>query len=369
MDKVARAMAACAYDFTDSYAINLTDSRWGIDNTEGRDAGEAINNALVTAYNQGIRRAYGPKGIYLLETPIIALPGFVLDGAGKKETIFKVKSNTDINAIENTQVLHQSVFRNFGIDGNKANNIFSSGGRALNLFMDNGMLWNISTFNVAKNGLALNWEGTVSEDTKYLNKVFFCDFEDSGEEGVLLGWRATDSWFCYNNVGSIGANLSIQGSTLRVIGNHFDGAPEYNILVENAGKWLKFSQNVCEAARKHSIYFRHPDWEEYTLHIGINDNTIRNCGSSGSGYDLVHIDGYSETAKANGIKISNNNIVIDSEQYQARHGVYLSNCDDVSVMGNEFSGLADTNPVGVLGSTVTNIDVIGNGGKNGITTY
>ena len=369
MDRVARALAASAYDFVNSYAINLTDPKWGIDNTETNDAGAAINNALITAYNLGIRKAYAPAGTYLLETPIRPLPYFNLKGAGKRATIFKVKDNTDINAIENNQVLYGSSFRDFSIDGNKTNNTFINGGRALKLHMDTSVIWNVSAFNVAKNGLVLNWDEIVSENMGYLNKVFFCDFEDSGEEGVLWGWRTTDSWFCYNNIGSTGANLSIQGGTLRVIGNHFDGSPEYNILVENAGNWLKFSQNIFEAAQKHGVYFRLPSWEEQSLHVSISDNIIRNCGSSGAGYDLVHMEGYSETAKNAGVKINNNTMVIDNEQYQARHAIYLSNCEDVSIIGNEFSGFSDANPIGVLGTTVTNLDVIGNGGKNEITSY
>lgn len=323
-----------------------------------------LNNIINSLVNGGI--IYMLDGIINLEIPI-RLKSFVsLIGSGDQTTIFKVNPNTDINAFENITKVTGANLQDFMVDVNKQNNTFTNGGTALHLWLDQSTIKRVRTRNASKNNLALNFDNLVTEDSGLLNKVLFCNFEDSDQEGVCWGWRMTDSWFCFNNVGSAGANLKIQGSVARFVGNHFDsGAPLYNILMADGAQNILFSDNIFEMGQQGCIYV-----SQGVIHLTVKGNILSNPGWQTAGYDFIHIEGLMNgTDQSKGIIISGNQFKTNTGNITVRHGVYLKQTDGASIMGNRFEGYNASQPIGIDGSTVTNYEVLGNCGNNGVTTY
>lgn len=318
---------------------------------DGTDDAATLNSIISSLPNGG--KIAILDGLVKIKSPIRPMANISLIGSGKRSTIIDVPD--DVNAFENTEVMYKSALSDFGIRGSAI---------ALNLFMDTSTLENIFVENARLNALKLNYAGFDSEDTKYLNKIQHCDL-DSQEDAVLWGWRTADSWFCYNNVSSKKANIVIEGSTARFIGNHFDGSPEYNVYCPNGAQWMFFEDNIMEAASKNSVYFRRPDWDTAAFSITLNNNIIRNNGGSGDGYDMVRIDGYSTESKAQNIMIQNNNMIISEAFRRVPHCISIQNCSTVSITGNLFDGYVEDNAIQLV--DVDGAVISGNaGGTNNV---
>ncbi|MDQ7094227.1 hypothetical protein REC12_11565 [Desulfosporosinus sp. PR] len=303
-------------------------------------------------------------GTVNLEMPIRPSIPITLAGSGDLATIFKINPSTDINAFENLTKVTGLTLKEFAVDVNKQNNSFVNGGTALHLWLDQGTIMKVRTRNVAKNSLALNFDNFVTEDTGFLNKVLFCNFEDSDQEGICWGWRMTNSWFCFNNVGSVEANLKVQGSVARFIGNHFDGgSPQYNVLMADSAQNILLSDNIYEMGQQGCIYI-----SSGALHLTIKGSMFSNPGWSEAGHDFIHVEGLvNGTDLSKGIIISNNQF--KAENVNVRHCVYLKQVNEVTIMGNHFEGYNADNPIGIDVSTVTNYEVMGNCGNNEIKEY
>ena len=326
----------------DPIAVNATIS--GADPTGIGDSGAAINTAIQYAESKGIRSVFIPAGTYIIETPVAPVSNMRLFGAGK-QTVLKIKPDTDINCIQPSAPVFFTIIEDMTIDGNKANNTFSSGGSAIKIWMDSSIIRRVYTQNISKHSLELNWDGTISDAMGYLNRVEYNEFRDAEQEGVLWGWRTTDSWFCYNNVGSVGANIKLEGGTGRFIGNHFNGNPEYNIYSRDGVNTMMFSHNIIENAKKHAIYMPKPSYRNAAQHISIVDNLIRSCGTDATNtYDFVHIEGYDADTLATGILISSNRL-INTHAVKPRYPVYLNYASGTIVKDNLCSDYSGANSV------------------------
>lgn len=283
-------------------------------------------------------------GTINLHQPIRPKSNIILEGSGDS-TVFKVRG--DIDAIENTELLFNGILRDFLIDGNKVDNSYTNGGNALHLFMTLSTIERVKTKNIKKSALLLNWDSNVADSMCYLNKILHCNFEDSEEEGVKWGWRTTDSWFCYNNVGSTKANLRIEGGSCRFIGNHLNGGPEYNIYMGGGCNIMSFTENVIENAQKHAIYLEKPGYATSCKTVSFCDNLIRGCSRSSSGmYDLINISGYDANHKSGPIQIVNNRM-INSNVEKQRFCIRADYTANMIISGNIFNGYNEPVPVNI----------------------
>lgn len=309
-----------------------------IDQTGVNDAADYINDAIDFAHSNGKSKVLIPNGTYLIDKPIQLLSDMRLVGESMQKTILKVKTGSGINCIAPTTAIHNAEISNLQIDGNH------EAGSAIKAWMDNSIIQYVKTVNIGNHALELNYTGSVTDDLGYLNKVMHCFFSDSAQEGIMWGWRMTDSWCMYNNVGSAKANLYLEGGSSRFIGNHFDGNPEYNVYIPDGCNVMLFSQNVIENAQKHCIYLAQPTFDSQNIDVSFNDNLIRAASTSDTGvYDLINIVGRSDTVRNDRIQITGNRL-INPNTTKPRYCIYADNTDHLIATGNLFGGHSGSTP-------------------------
>lgn len=330
-DKAAYSLIGHVYE----QALIVTPDLWGVDPGGIRDSGAQINRALEYAKANNVGMVVIPKGRYILEVPIILQSNVWMCGMGF-ETVLQVKSNTDITPITCTGLLFEARISHMTIDGNKQNNSFSNGGDGINVAISHSFIDHLRVKNIQKTAIRVNDDGNIYNDTGFLNFVQYNHLEDN-TDGIKWGWRVTDSWCEYNNIGSSHANLVLEGGTGRFIGNHFDGDPEYNVLIPNGVDTMAFWNNLFENAGKHAIYGQQPSFRDNIRKLNISCNIIRNASRESAGtYDLIHIEGYDATTKTTGVLITGNTFV-SNDTHQARYCVYLKTAENVTIEGNDTS--------------------------------
>lgn len=75
--------------------------------------------------------------------------------------------------------------------------------------------------------------------------------------GVHTTYRFYDSWIVNNNIGSSGPNLSVESGPVRILANHLNGSPRYNIELRG-NKSLTVIGNICEGSRREAIIYTMP---------------------------------------------------------------------------------------------------------------
>lgn len=337
-----------------NYGVDVTSSRWGADPTGVADSGAKINAAIEYAFNNGIHAIFIPSGTYNLETSIKPMNDSYIRGAGRT-TVLRIKDNTGIPAIHSPAPVYNVIISHLTVDGNKQHNYdYWDECHGLNLHMSSSTIEYLRFKNIRNTALKINDDSRISDILGYLNKIRHNDVEDSWV-GVSWGWRCTDSWCDYNNIGSDHANIIIQGGSCRFTCNHLDGFPEYNVILEG-GNTLSFIENIIENANKHGFYAPSLSYDEATYNLLIANNIIRVSSREASNtYDLVHLAGR-DTKKSDGIVISGNQLVSSSSS--PRHAVYLENVENAVVTGNCFLGGYTAIPV--KGVNVMNLQVNSN---------
>lgn len=327
----------------------------------GNDDASDINNILDMLPNGA--EIIILDGTVNLSSPVRSKSKRTMRGNGQA-TVFTVTG--DINAFENTESLEWFQLRDIAIDMNRQQNDFVNGGIALHLMMTHSTIQRLNTMN-AKHNLLLNFDDFAGETSGLLNRIEHCNFQDSSDISVCWGWRVTDSWFCFNNVGSLGANMKIQGAIGRFIGNHFDGGtPEYNVYMPDGARAMLFEGNIFEQGLKGSIYVGGSAFD-----LVVTSNIFSNAGYLDPGADVIHIEGLMD-----GVDRSKN-IIINSNLFKknpsnpfVKHCINIKQAESISIMGNSFGdGYNTAQPVGIETATVSNYEVLGNCGNNGITEY
>lgn len=153
--------------------------------------------------------------------------------------------------------------------------------------------------------------------------------------GIFQTYRWVDSWIKDNNVGSTDANLSLEGGPVRVSGNHFNGAPEVNILLRG-NKRVTITDNICEGARREAIVYEMPSWlTEDNAQVVIYGNNISNGGKGAPDtYQAIRLQGVSGTSGLSGFTIFGNIIACEDAGSGWTHAVGLHNTSEVSLGGN-----------------------------------
>lgn len=314
---------------------------FGADPTGISDSGAAINAAINYAYANSKGSVYIPAGTYIIETPVAPKSNVRIFGDGIS-TVLKIKTGMDINCIQPSSGVYFICIESLLIDGNKSANSYTNGGNAINIWMDSSLIRHVYTQNISKSSLLLNWDGAINGDILgHLNRVEHNEFRDADEEGIRWGWRTTDSWCCFNNIGSGKANLLLQGGSCRFIGNHLNGNPEYNVYAPDGVNVMMFSQNIMENAKKHGFYFPRPGYRTAAVGVSIVDNIIRACGTDATDtYDLIHMEGYDADTRMQDIQIVGNRL-INTNATLPRYPVYLKFGDNVQVKSNIRSNYSE----------------------------
>jgi len=338
---------------------------YGLDN-EADDNADVLNELIKMVNSVGGGMIIMPTGQYKIKKPITLLSNVSIEGQGPS-TGFVV--NADIDCFNTNYQASRFSIGNFSIDGNRDNITFSSGGCGLKVNISHVTVHDIVTRAIAKVSCMVNYEApadTSRGETGFLVRITRNSFEESLEEGIKIGYRLTDSWITYNNVGSDKANLYLEGFTFRIIGNHFDGNPEYNVYVPSGCKDVNFANNIFENSKKHSIYITCQHYENSKSQtVFFTGNQIKNCGTDNKKSSVMLINGNDTWVNRN-IVIANNNIEITTDEHYADYLIKAKGINGLSISGNGFLGMANEKPI-LLADSVTNFDVIGNCGINTYT--
>ncbi|TGE35861.1 hypothetical protein E4K67_22345 [Desulfosporosinus fructosivorans] len=328
---------------------------------KGINDSDDINNIMDMLQNGG--KLQFLDGTINLQTPVRPKSKINIEGSGES-TLFKAVA--DINAFENTEYIEWFNLSDLSIDMDRENNNFVSGGTALHLSVTHSTIRHVDTKN-SKFNLKLNYDDFAGDNSGLLNRIEHCNFQDSSEISVCWGWRVTDSWFCFNNVGSLGANMKIQGAIGRFIGNHFDGGtPEYNVYMPDGARAMLFEGNIFEQGLKGSIYVSGSVFD-----LVVTSNIFSNAGYLDPGADVIHIEGLMDgVTKSKNITLNSNLFKKNPSNPFVKHCINIKQAESISIMGNSFGdGYNTAQPVGIETATVSNYEVLGNCGNNGIVEY
>lgn len=336
--------------------IDVTSARWGADPTGATDSGAKINAAIQFGRDNGIYHVYAPPGTYLMEEPLKILSNIHFIGSGVG-TVFLTKPGVDMNCMYTPTTVQNAYMGYFLLDGNIGNVPGNQHGHGVHISINHCVLDHIFVRNVPKMGMRFSaddtfWSNDGQEVGCFLNVIRHCHVQNAVDWGIEVGWRMTDSWFLYNNIGSTGANVRLQGGgPFRFIGNHFNGdnpGPENNVLITEGGNNLLFQNNIMEGARHHAFYFRYPGWDAGVEHVSISNNIIRSCSRSSNGaFSLVKIEGR-PSYNHRSIIVTGNQMNNFESGTAPKYCVEADNVNGLIIANNDFaSGFSRTRPIGL----------------------
>ncbi len=333
----------------------------------------AITAALDAAEAAGGGTVYFPAGTYRVTSSVAGYRSRItLQGEGGRYAT-KIKSAGNFAPIEGSW--EYCVIRDITLDAN------SLGGEGIKVYLNQTTLDHVTVINWDIAGMSLNDGAYVAEDTSdlgYLNRIQFCHVDSptvGAGYGIYTTYRLTDSWISYCNIGSTLANIRTESGPMRIVGCHLNGSPEYNILMEGPNR-VAIKDNLLEGALKSAIQYVMPGFETgHTQHqIAIVGNELSNGGYSPSRadgvpgtYPAVNIVGKSATDRTLGLLFTGNLVAVNNGPAGWSAAVYCKWADELTITGNSWStGYDDTDPVTLEGCG-SNVSVVGNGGRDGVT--
>jgi len=323
----------------------------------------AFMAALAAAPNGGI--VLVPQGTYLLGAAITGNHnGIRLTGSGGPLTT-RLKAGGNFPILDGAW--EYCLIEDLTFDAN------SQGSEAIRVFIGHTTIRHCTAMGWTGEGFNLN-DGTYNSqfggDLGYLNYITHCDIVSSTGYGIYTTYRFTDSWIMYCNIGSTLANIRTESGPMRIIGNHLDGSPEYNLEVQSPRR-ITVSENILEGALKSAIYHQMPSWETghqwHELHVV--GNHISNGGYADPGvYPAIHWFGKSATDRSQGLIVAGNLFAVDQGAAGWSYAVEAKWADELTITGNQWGrGYDEAQPVKLL-SCGSVFDITGNGGRNGHVT-
>jgi hypothetical protein len=321
----------------------------------------AINAAIAAATAHGGGTVWFPVGSYGISAAIgnttAGLTGITLVGAGSQNATLKVLNNTPVL----TGIWYSCAVVNLVLDAN------GLGSPCISAHIDKTHLERLLLLNWNGTGINVN-DGTFSDDGGLLNFIDRCNIEQNTGTGIYTGYRFYDSWIINNNVGASYADLSIEGGPVRIIGNHLDGSPTYNIEFRG-NKRVLVSDNILEGSRKQSVIYTMPPWlTSDKPQIQLIGNMFSNGGKLAQNtYPAVSIIGISSAARTEGFTITGNTFACDDVGAGWTYIVEATFARTIAAVGNQWKeGHMATQPCRFV--TCSNTEVIGNHGDNVVKT-
>jgi hypothetical protein len=268
-------------------------------------------------------------------------------------------------------------------DGERASTILASGGfapvggawiecRIENLMVDAGghgapgLVVNLDKSYVRhcwvrgwkKYGLSLN-----PDKEGLLNWIDDNFVEQCDGTGIHTTHLFYDSWIVNNNVGSTGPNLSIESGPVRVLANHLNGSPRYNIELRG-NKSLTIIGNICEGSRREAILYTMPEFlDTDSPQVQIVANNITNGGKEEAGrYPAIGIYARDATHRTRGFNITGNYIACEDDGAGWSYAVDAECVDVLAVTGNQWDNGGFT--TAAVRSNGMNVSITGNTSAN-----
>jgi hypothetical protein len=321
----------------------------------------AISAAISAATAQGGGTVWFPVGVYSVSGPIgdtsRGLTSITLAGAGSQIATLRASTNAPIL----TGLWYSCTVVNLVLDANHL------GSPCISAHLDKTHLERLLLLNWQDYGIKVN-DGTFSDDGGLLNSIDRCNIYQNSGTGIHTGYRFYDSWIVNNNIGATYADLSIEGGPVRILGNHLDGSPTYNIEFRG-NRRIVVAENILEGSRKQSIVYTMPPWlDSDKPQIQIVGNTFSNGGKLAQNvYPAISIVGRSSTQRTEGFSITGNTFACDDVGAGWTYVVEAQFARAIAATGNQWrEGHMATQPCRFV--TCSNTEVIGNHADNAVKT-
>lgn len=344
--------------------------------TDGTDDQVEVQAAINSLPGAGV--VLLADGTYTISSPIMLRSDLTLSGMGTSTRV-KAADGSSINLIESQgqDMIYHLNLMDFVLDGNAANTS-GDNGNALVAALDHADIARMRFENVRKTALRICPVAKAPTILCYLNVIRENEFTNVGEYGIWWDYPFTDSLIKDNNIGSTIANIRGQGGTSRIVNNHLDGAPEYNILFPDGGQSHMIIGNIIEHSAKGGIVYSMPPWEGNDVYqkIHIIGNLIRGCGLEADlTKSCIQIKGVNTSTLARGFNITGNTFEAKDVE-RPKSYISLENTDQVTITGNEFSSnssnvITDIERIGtnsrlrILGNTSNDADILTATGASG----
>lgn len=311
-------------------AINVLQRHPGI-GSGTVDAAAAINETILAVQTAGGGTVYLPPANYRLDSTIgrgtTAVQGVELVGVYGQTRLFSGGAHSPL-----TGSWYRSKIHGLTLDA-------QNGGAGANIHMVESVLAECLVINWVGFGLRLN-DGTYG-DLGLLNWVqrnHIVESADTTGVGIYQTYRWVDSWLTDNNVGSKGANLSLEDGPLRILGNHLNGAPRHNIELRG-NKRITISGNILEGSRREAIVYTMPGWlDADEPHIQIVGNALSNGGKEAAGtYPAIRFTGVDADSRVAGFLVAGNTVSCDDAEAGWSYVVAATHADDLAITGNEWA--------------------------------
>lgn len=332
--------------------------------TDGTNDQEEIQAAIDSLGGPGV--VLLANGTYITTAPIIARSDLTLTGMGTS-TYLKAANASSINLIETpeNEMVYQLTLQDFVLDGNEANTS-GAGGNGVIGVLDHAEITRMRIINMRQTALRICPADKVPGGLLcYLNVITENEFTNIKQYGIWWDYPFTDSLIRDNNIGSTIANIRGQGGTSRIVNNHLDGAPQYNIIFPEGGQSHMIIGNIIEHSARGGVVYTMPPWEGGDVYqkIMIADNLIRGCGlDTDLTHSCVQIKGNSSTAPARGFTITGNSFE-SKDVERPRSFISIEDTDQVTISGNDFSSNSSAQITDIAQTGVnTRLRIIGNSG-------
>lgn len=329
--------------------------RYGARRNGEDDDAPAINAALAAAAQWGGTVDLTP-GIYGAATPI-GLPGEVLSKVhlrGLGEQAARIKA-LDGNPLIAHAWQHSRIS---GVHLDAA----LGGSPAVSAHFDKVVFADNLVEGWLGSALRLN-DGTYG-DLGLLNYILRNHIVQSDGVGVWTSYRFIDSWIAKNNIGSTGANVSLEGGPVRVLANHLNGAPTHNVELRG-NKRITIADNICEGAGLEAIIYTMPPWlDSDAPQIQITTNAISNGGKHAPGtLPAIGFYGVAANRVVSGLSAVGNIIASEDPGSGWNYAVLARYADLVSATGNQWGpGTGSPEHLARQGGSATTFVAAGNAG-------
>jgi len=312
----------------------------------------AVTAAITAADVAGGGTVFFPSGVYAVSAPLgIADPGIsrvcLLGDGDRAATILATGNFAPL-----TGSWTQSRIENLMIDAG------GHGGPGMIVDLDKSYVRHCWVRNWSGHGISLN-----PTRVGLLNWVDDTFVEQCDGTGVHTTYRFYDSWIVNNNIGSTGPNLSVESGPVRILANHLNGSPRFNIELRG-NKSLTIIGNICEGARREAIAYTMPSWlESDSPQVQIVGNNITNSGKESPGeYPAIGVYSRDAAHRTSGFNITGNYFACTDDDAGWAYAVVAEHVDTVAITGNQWDNRGFTvAPVKVNG---TNVSVAGNTSGN-----
>jgi len=320
---------------------------------DGRsDDHAALMAALRAAHTAGGGTVFLPAGVYCVSKAVGDSRGVArvrLTGDGERAST--IKSTRDVPPIAGSW--SESRIENLILDAG------SQGSPGVVADLDKSYLRHCRIRGWSSFGIQLN-----PHSVGLLNWIDDNFVEQGTGCGIHTTHRFFDSWIVNNNVGSTGPNVSVESGPLRIIANHLNGTPTYNIELRG-NKNLTIVANICEGSRREAIIYTMPDWLDADApHVQIVGNNITNGGKqAANSFPAIGIYARDASHRVRGFNITGNLFACEDEDAGWSHAVAAEFVDELSISGNQWGdrGFAETavrgggGDLAVSGNTSANI--------------